>query len=73
MVLHDCMERLAIEFEKREDLQCIQTLVPLRHMSLNPNVCGLRRCLMVGYCDEELPVEETKFLDTCWDINSLKD
>jgi hypothetical protein len=66
------MERLAIKFGKREDLQCVQTLVPLRHLSLNPNVCGLRLCLLVGYSDEELPLlEETIFLDT-WDINSSK-
>jgi hypothetical protein len=41
-------------------------------MSLNPNVCGLRRCLRVGYRDEELPLEERIFLDT-WDIISSKD
>jgi hypothetical protein len=67
------MELLAIKLEgKREDLQCIQVLVPLRHLSLNPNVCGLRRCFRVGYSDEELPLEERIFLDT-WDINSSKD
>jgi hypothetical protein len=60
---------------KREDLQCIQDLVPLRHLSLNPNVCGLRRCLrggIDGYRDKELPLEERILLDT-WDINSSKD
>jgi hypothetical protein len=37
---------------KREDLQCIQILVPLRHVTLNPNVCGRRRRLRVGYGDK---------------------
>jgi hypothetical protein len=43
-----------------KDLQCTQVFVPLRRQSLNPNVCGLRRCFMVGYSDEdsELPLEE---------------
>jgi hypothetical protein len=67
------MELLDIKLEgKREDVQCIQVLVPLRRLSLNLNVCGLRRCPMVGYSDEELPLEETILLDT-WDINSSKD
>jgi hypothetical protein len=67
------MERLAIKLEgKRENLQRIQPLVPPRHLSLNPNVCGLRRCLGVGYGDEELPLEEKMLLDT-WDIISPKD
>ena len=67
------MELLAIKLEgKRKDLQRIQDLVPLRDLSLNPNVCGLRRCLSVGYGDEELPLEEKIFFDT-WDINSSKD
>jgi hypothetical protein len=67
------MEHLAIKSEgKREDLQCIQVLVPFRHLSLNPNVCGLRRYLGVGYSYEELPLEERIFLDT-WNINSSKD
>ena len=67
------MELLAIKLEgKREDLQRIQVLVPLRDLSLNPNVCGLRRCLSVGHGDEELPLEERIFFDT-WDINSSKD
>jgi hypothetical protein len=71
----DCtrLELLALKLEgKREDPQCIQVLVPLRHGSLNPNVCGLRRCHSIGYSDEELPVEERIFLDT-WDINNSKD
>ena len=55
-----------------EDLQCIEFLVPLRCLSRNPNVCGLCRCLRVGYSDEELPLEEGIFLDTR-DINSSKD
>ena len=67
------MERLTIKLEgKMKDLQCIQGLVPVRYLFLNPNVCGLRRCLRVGYSDEEFPLEERIFLDT-WDINSLKD
>jgi hypothetical protein len=67
------MGLLAIKLEgKREDVQWIQVLVPLRRLSLDPNVCGLRHYLQVGYGDEELPLEETIFLDT-WDINSPKD
>jgi hypothetical protein len=67
------MEVLAIKLEgKREDPQWIQVLVPLRHLSLNLNVCGLRRCLGVGYGDEELPLEEGVFLIT-WDIIDSKD
>ena len=67
------MENLDIKLEeKMKDLQWIQVLVPLRHLSLNPNVCGLRRCFGVGYSDEELPLEERMLLDT-WDINSSKD
>jgi hypothetical protein len=66
------MELLAIKLEgEREDLQWIQVLVPLRYMSLNPNLCGLRRYLRVGYSNEEFPLEEKIFLDT-WDINSSK-
>jgi hypothetical protein len=67
------MEFLAIELEgKREDLQWIQVLVPIRHLSLNRNFCGLRRCLRVGYSDEEFPLQDNIFLDT-WDINCTKD
>jgi hypothetical protein len=67
------MEVSAVKLEgEREELQCIQFLVPLCRPFLNPNVCGLRRCLGVGYSDEELPLEERIFLDT-WDINSSKD
>jgi hypothetical protein len=67
------MINLAIKLEgKMKDLQCIQVLVPLRHLSLNPNVCGLCRSLGVGYSNEELPLEETILLNT-WDIISLKD
>ena len=67
------MARLDMKLEgKREDVQRIKVLVPLRHLSLNPNVRGLRRCRRVGYSDEEFPLlEETIFLDT-WDINSSK-
>jgi hypothetical protein len=51
------MELLDIKLEgKREDIQCIQVLIPLRHLSLNRNVCGLRRRLGVGYSDENLPL-----------------
>ena len=66
------MEPLAIRLEgKREDLQWFQALVPLGHVSLNPNVCGLHRCFRVGYSDKELPFDERMFLDT-WDILSSK-
>ena len=67
------MEVLGIELEaKRKDLQCIQVLVPLRDLSINPSDCSLRRHLRVGCSDEEVPLEETIFLDT-WDIMSSKD
>jgi hypothetical protein len=67
------MELLATELEgKREDLQRIQVLVPIRHLSLHRNVCGLRRCLRIGYSDEEFPLQDSIFLDT-WDINGMKD
>jgi hypothetical protein len=66
------MEVLAIELGgKREDVQWIHVLVPIRDLSLNRNVCGLRRCLRVGYNDQEVPLEKI-FLDT-WDINSPMD
>ena len=57
-----------------ENLQSTQVLVPIRHLSLNPNVCGLRRCLQVGvgYSDKEVPLEETVLLDS-WSINSPMD
>jgi hypothetical protein len=67
------MEVSAVKLEgKREELQSIQFLVPLCRLPLNPDVCGLRLCLRAGYGDEELPLEESIFLDT-WDINSSKD
>jgi hypothetical protein len=69
------MEVLAIKLareRKREDIQWIQVLVPLRHLTLNLNICGLRRCLGVGYGDEELSLEEGVFLIT-WDIINSKD
>jgi hypothetical protein len=67
------MELLAIELEgKREDLQRIQVLVPIRHLSLHRNVCGLRCCPRAGYSDEEFPLQDSIFLDT-WDINGMKD
>ena len=66
------MGLLAIGSEgKREDLQWIEVLVPIRHVTLNRNVCGLRRCLVVGYGDGELPLVKM-FLDG-WDIDSMKD
>ena len=66
------MELLAVEPEgKREDLQRIQVLVSIRHLSLNRNAFGIRRCLKAGYGDEEVPLEKI-FLDN-WDINSMKD
>ncbi len=59
---------------KREDLQCIQVLVPLRHLSLSMNVRGLRRCATGrdGYSNENPPLDKTIFLDT-WDIIGSKD
>jgi hypothetical protein len=67
------MELLAVKLKgKMKDPQWIQVLVPLRHLSLNPNVCGLRRCFKDGYSDKELPLEERIFLDT-WDIIGSKD
>jgi hypothetical protein len=66
------MKPLTIKLKgNMKDPQRIQFPVPLRHLSLNPNVCGLRGCFGVGYSDEELPVERI-FLDI-WDINSSKD
>ena len=55
-----------------EDLQCIQFLVPLRRLSLDPNVFGLRGCLRIGYNNKEIPFEERIFLDT-WNINGTMD
>jgi hypothetical protein len=67
------MERLTVKLEGNlKDPQRIEILIPLRHLSLNSNVCSLRRCFGVGYSDEELPVEERILLDI-WDINSSKD
>ena len=66
------MEIRAVELEaKREDVQRIHVLVPIRHLSLNRNVFGLRRCLRAGYDDEEAPLAKI-FLDT-WDINGMSD
>ena len=66
------MELLAIKPEgKGEDLQRIQGLVPIRHLSLDRNVFGLRRCLRTGYSDADVPLEKI-FLDN-WDIDSKKD
>jgi len=56
----------------KQDPQGIQVLIPLRRLSLNSSVCRLRSCLMVGYCNKDLPLEETIFLDT-WDIVGSKD
>jgi hypothetical protein len=67
------MELLTTTLEgKLKDPQCIQVLVPLRRLSLDPNVCSLCRCFSVGYGDEELALEKRIFLDT-WDINGSKD
>ena len=59
---------------KREDLQRIQDLVPLRHLSLNRNLCSLCSCLIrvVGYRHEEFPLEERVLLNN-WDIIGPKD
>ena len=54
------------------DPQRIQILIPLCHLSLNLDVCGLRRCLIVRYRDKELPLENRIFLDIR-DIDSSKD
>jgi len=58
----------------KEDLQGIQVLVPRRCLSLNPSICFLCRRLTVGNrnSNEELPLEETIFLDT-WDTLGSKD
>ena len=68
------MEILAIEREgKREDLQWIEVLVPIRLVSLNRNVCGLRhRCPRAVHSNEEFPLQETIFLDA-WGIDSPMD
>ena len=72
-VVQDWMEHFGIKFEgKREDIQWIQVLVPLRNPSLNLNVCGLRCRFSVGYSGVKLPLEERILLDT-WDINSPND
>ena len=64
---------LSIELEgSRDDLQLFYVLVPVRRLSLDRNVCGLRRYPMVGYGNEKLSLEERIFLDT-WDIKSSKD
>ena len=55
-----------------EDLQRVQDLVPLRHLSLNRRVCGLRRCVRAGYSDEQFPFQEMMFLDS-WGVFSSKD
>ena len=72
-VVQDWTEHFGIKIERRkEDLQWSQVLVPIRHLSLNRNVCGLRRCFRVGYGDEDFALQETIFLDG-WDVNGLKD
>ena len=66
------MELLALGPEgKSEDLQRIQGLVPIRDLSLDGNVFGLRRCLRVRYNDADVPLEKI-FLDN-WNIDSKKD
>ena len=63
---------LAIELEgKREHLQRIQGLVPIRYLSLDRNVIGLRRSLGAGYSDADVPLE--KIFPDNWDIDSKKD
>ena len=60
------MKLLAVNSEgKREDVQCTQILVPLRHLSLDPNVCGVRRCIRATgrYSDEKVSLEEAILLD----------
>jgi len=68
------MEILVKKLEvNKEDLQGIQVLVPLCRLSFNLSVCCLCRRLTVGYSnEEELPLEETIFLDT-WDTLGSKD
>lgn len=68
---------LGINLEgKREDLQRIHVLVPIRRLSLNRNVRGLRRFLGAGYSDKEFPLasdsEKSIFFDA-QGINSPKD
>ena len=59
---------------KKEDLQWIQDLVPNRQLSVNPDACGLRCCLRVGYSDEDLSFEEIMLLESpSWDIKSSVD
>jgi hypothetical protein len=55
-----------------EDVQCIQFLVPVRRLSLDLNVFGLRCCLGIGYGNKDVPFDEMIFLDT-WYINSPMD
>ena len=57
---------------KWEGVQRVQVLVPIRSLSLNRSVCGLRSRLSIGYGDKDLPLEERIFLDS-WDIYSPKD
>ena len=67
------MKRLTVKLEgNMKDPQRIQVLVPLRRLSLNQNICGLRSCFSVGYSDKEFSLEERILLDI-WDINSSKD
>ena len=67
------MELLGIELkEKWDGVQYVQVLVPIRSLSLNWSVCGLRRCLSIGYSNKEPPLKEKIFLDT-WEIYSPKD
>ena len=67
-VVQDWMEVLDIRFEgKKEDVHWIQFLVPLRHVSLNINVCSHRHSSGIGYRDKELPLDKRIFLDG-WDI-----
>ncbi len=67
------MEILVRKLEgTKEDPQGVQVLIPLCRLSFNPSVCRLCSCLTVGYSNEDLPIEETIFLDT-WDVLGSKD
>ena len=67
------MELLGIKLKgKWGGVQWDQVLVPIRSLSLNWSVCGLRRCLSIGYSNKEPPFKENISLDT-WEVYSPKD
>ena len=67
------MELLGIKLKRKyEGVQWDQVLVPIRSLSLNWSVFGLRRYLSIGYSDKEPPFKGKIFLDT-WEIYSPKD